>query len=390
MDHQAQALGRRSGPEQEEIALLGANSLDEDARDDEKGDTEGSAAHLIPIGTLAQRCELGSRTMGSDVCGEGFQMSEIRHRTVETNGIQMHIAEAGEGPLVILCHGFPESWYSWRHQLPALADAGYHAVAPDQRGYGQTDAPEPLEQYSQLHLVGDIVGLVSALGADSAVIVGHDWGAPVAWNAAMWRPDVFRAVIALSVPASNRGPMRPTALLKQRFGDEFFYMLYFQTPGVAEHELQKDVRRSLRMFLYSASGSGPERAFQRLSKGADFLDQLEDAEKLPDWLTEEDLEFFTQEFVRKGFRGGLNWYRNIDRTWELSAAFQGKKIEQPALFLSGDRDLIRGNPDYEAQMRAIVPNLRGVVILPGIGHWTQQEAPDAVNRAMVDFLRSLD
>ncbi len=317
-------------------------------------------------------------------------MSEIRHRTVETNGIQMHIAEAGKGPLVILCHGFPESWYSWRHQLPALADAGYHAVAPDQRGYGQTDAPEPIEQYSQLHLVGDIVGLVSALGADSAVIAGHDWGAPVAWNAAMWRPDVFRAVIALSVPASDRGPMRPTALLKQAFGDEFFYMLYFQTPGVAEHELQKDVRRSLRMFLYSASGSGPERAFQRLPKGADFLDQLEDAEKLPDWLTEEDLEFFTTEFVRKGFRGGLNWYRNIDRTWEMSAAFQGKKIEQPALFLSGDRDLIRGNPDYEAQMRAIVPNLRGVVILPGIGHWTQQEAPDAVNRALVDFLRSLD
>jgi pimeloyl-ACP methyl ester carboxylesterase len=316
-------------------------------------------------------------------------MSEIHHRTVETNGIQMHIAEAGEGPLVILCHGFPESWYSWRHQLPALADAGYHAVAPDQRGYGQTDAPEPIEQYSQPHLVGDIVGLVSALGADSAVIAGHDWGAPVAWNAAMWRPDVFRAVIALSVPASDRGPMRPTASLKQAFGDEFFYMLYFQTPGVAEHELQKDVRRSLRMFLHSASGSGPERAFRRLPKGADFLDQLEDTEKLPGWLTEEDLEYFTQEFVRKGFRGGLNWYRNIDRTWELSAAFQGKRIEQPALFISGDRDLIRGNPGYEAQMRAIVPGLRGIVILPGIGHWTQQEAPDAVNRALVDFLRSL-
>jgi pimeloyl-ACP methyl ester carboxylesterase len=316
-------------------------------------------------------------------------MSEIHHRTVETNGIQMHIAEAGEGPLVILCHGFPESWYSWRHQLPALADAGYHAVAPDQRGYGQTDAPEPIEQYSQPHLVGDIVGLVSALGADSAVIAGHDWGAPVAWNAAMWRPDVFRAVIALSVPASDRGPMRPTASLKQAFGDEFFYMLYFQTPGVAEHELQKDVRRSLRMFLHSASGSGPERAFRRLPKGADFLDQLEDTEKLPGWLTEDDLEYFTQEFVRKGFRGGLNWYRNIDRTWELSAAFQGKRIEQPALFISGDRDLIRGNPGYEAQMRAIVPDLRGIVILPGIGHWTQQEAPDAVNRALVDFLRSL-
>ena len=317
-------------------------------------------------------------------------MSEIRHRNIQTNGIQMHVAEAGEGPLVILCHGFPESWYSWRHQLRALADAGYHVVAPDQRGYGQTDAPERIEQYSQLHLVGDIVGLVSVLGADTAVIAGHDWGAPVAWNAAMWRPDLFRAVIGLSVPASDRMPMQPTALLKQMAGENFFYMLYFQTPGVAEHELQRDVRRSLRMFLHSASGDGPERVFQRVPKRAAFLEQLEDTEKLPDWLTEEDLEFFTQEFLRRGFRGGLNWYRNIDRSWELSAPWQGKKIEQPALFISGDRDLIRNNPTYETQMRAVVPNLRGVVILPGIGHWTQQEAPDAVNRAMLEFLRSLD
>jgi pimeloyl-ACP methyl ester carboxylesterase len=317
-------------------------------------------------------------------------MSEIRHRTLETNGIQMHVAEAGEGPLVVLCHGFPESWYSWRHQLRALADAGYHVVAPDQRGYGQTEAPEPIEQYTQLHLVGDIVGLVAALGDDTAVIVGHDWGGPVAWNAAMWRPDVFRAVIGLSVPASDRSPMRPTALFKQMFAENFFYILYFQTPGVAEHELQRDVRRSLRMFLHSASGSGPERAFAEAPKHAGFLEQLEEPEKLPDWLTEADLEFFTQEFLRRGFRGGLNWYRNMDRSWELTAAWQGRKIEQPALFISGDRDLIRNNPTYETQMRAVVPNLREVVILPGIGHWTQQEAPEAVNRAMLEFLGSLD
>ena len=315
---------------------------------------------------------------------------EIRHRTLQTNGIQMHVAEAGEGPLVILCHGFPESWYSWRHQLPALADAGYHAVAPDQRGYGQTEAPEAIDLYTQHHLVGDIVGLVSALGAESAVIAGHDWGAPVAWNAAMWRPDLVRAVIGLSVPASDRAALQPTALLKQAFGDNFFYILYFQTPGVAEHELQKDVRRSLRMFLHSASGSGLKRVFRAQPKTADFLDQLEDPDKLPDWLTEEDLEFFTQEFLRTGFRGGLNWYRNMDRSWELSAAFQGRKIEQPALFISGDQDLIARNPGFEKQMRAIVPDLRHVVILPGIGHWTQQEAPDAVNSAMLDFLRSLD
>jgi pimeloyl-ACP methyl ester carboxylesterase len=316
-------------------------------------------------------------------------MTEIRHRTVQTNGIQMHIAEAGSGPLVILCHGFPESWYSWRHQLPALAEAGYHVVAPDQRGYGTTDAPEPIEQYTQLHLVGDIVGLLSALGEKQAVIAGHDWGAPVAWNAALWRPDLFRGVIGLSVPASDRAPMRPTELFRRTFGEDFFYILYFQTPGVAEHELRRDVKRTMRMFLYSASGDAMERAFQRQSRRATFLEQMQDPEKLPAWLSERDLDFFTAEFERRGFRGGLNWYRNLDRTWELTAAFQGQKIQPPALFISGDRDLIRGNPSWEANLRAAVPNLRSVVLLPGIGHWTQQEAPDAVNRAMIDFLRSL-
>lgn len=301
----------------------------------------------------------------------------------------MHIAEAGEGPLVVLCHGFPESWYSWRHQLTALADAGYHVVAPDQRGYGQTDKPEPIESYTQLHLVGDIVGLVHALGEETAVIAGHDWGGPVAWNAALWRPDIFRAVIGLSVPYTDRAPIAPLDMMKQVFGENFFYILHFQTPGVAEHELQRDVRKSMRSFLYAASGSSPERDPVILPAKATFLEQLIDTEKLPDWLTEADLDFFTDEFERTGFRGGLNWYRNLNRSWELSAAFQGKTIEQPALFISGDRDLIRGQPDWEKNMRAKVPNLRQCVLLPGIGHWTQQEAPEAVNRAMIDFLNDL-
>ncbi len=313
-------------------------------------------------------------------------MTEIRHRTIATNGIEMHIAEAGDGPLVLLCHGFPESWYSWRHQLAALADAGYHVVAPDQRGYGQTSAPEAIDQYTQFHLVGDIVGLVAALGEDQAVIAGHDWGAPVAWNAAMWRPDVFRAVIGLSVPMSQRGALPPTQQFKQLFGENFFYVLYFQTPGVAEHELRKDVRSTMRRFLYMASGDSPEREMRMIPKTAGFLDQMDEPEKLPDWLTEQDLDFFTQEFERRGFRGGLNWYRNLDRSWELSGAFQGRKIEQPALFISGDRDLIRMNPLWEAGLRAVVSQLRDPVILAGIGHWTQQEAPEAVNRAMIDFL----
>jgi pimeloyl-ACP methyl ester carboxylesterase len=320
-------------------------------------------------------------------------MTEIRHRTVETNGIRMHVAEAGTGPLVVLCHGFPESWYSWRHQLPALAAAGYHVVAPDQRGYGTTDAPEAIDAYTQFHLVGDIVGLVHALGEKSAVIVGHDWGAPVAWNAALWRPDIFRAVAALSVPWSDRATIAPTAGMKALFGDNFFYILYFQTPGVAEHELHHDVRVSMRRFLFAASGNAPDRGAPFANpppKTAFFLEQMPDCgDALPPWLTAADLDFFTAEFTRRGFRGGLNWYRNMDRTWALSAAFQGRKIEQPALFVSGDRDLIRANPGYESAMRAVVPNLRPVVLLPGIGHWTQQEAPGAVNDALIGFLRAL-
>ena len=317
-------------------------------------------------------------------------MTEIRHRTIATNGIEMRIAEAGpaDGPLVVLCHGFPESWYSWRHQLPALADAGYHAVAPDQRGYGGSTAPPEVNAYTQFHLVGDIVGLVQALGAESAVIAGHDWGAPVAWNAALWRPDVFRAVIGLSVPASDRSRVPPTVGMKAAFGDNFFYILYFQTPGVAEHELRKDVKRALRMLLFSASGDA-QANFKRLPKTAGFLDQMQDPETLPPWLGEADLEYFTAEFLRTGFRGGLNWYRNLDRTWELAAPFQGKRIEQPALFITGDRDLTRGNPGYEERMRAMVPNLRGVVTFPGIGHWTQQENPQGTNEAMLSFLGSL-
>ena len=320
-------------------------------------------------------------------------MAEITQRIIATNGINMRIAEAGTGPLVVLCHGFPESWYSWRHQLPALAEAGYHVVAPDQRGYGGTDAPAEADAYTQFHLVGDIVGLVKALGEEQAVIVGHDWGAPVAWNAALWRPDIFRAVAALSVPLADRAPTAPTIAMKQAFGDNFFYILYFQTPGVAEHELQHDVRATLRRFLFGASGSAPDNLVQRmgnpLAKRAFFLEQLPDTDVLPAWLTAADIDYFAGEFERAGFRGGLNWYRNMDRTWQLSGAFQGLKLKQPALFISGDRDLIRMNPGYEAQLRAVATDLRNIVMIPGVGHWTQQEAPEVTNRALLEFLRGL-
>ena len=327
-------------------------------------------------------------------------MSEITHRTVETNGIRMHLAEAGSGPLVVLCHGFPESWYSWRHQLRALADAGFRAVAPDMRGYGRTEAPAEIERYTLLHLVGDMVGLLDALGETSAVIVGHDWGAPVAWHAALLRPDRFRGVIGLSVPFRPRGRTRPTAAMPQS-EDALFYQLYFQPPGVAEAELERDPRRTLRAILYSASGDAPRRSGGSGAPAGDvgmvprqggFLSRMVEPGALPSWLTEADLAFYAGEFARTGFRGGLNWYRNIGRNWELLAAFAGARVTVPALYLAGDRDLVvafRGMDQLLANLPTFIPQLRAKIMLPGCGHWTQQERPEAVNAAMLAFLRSL-
>lgn len=320
-------------------------------------------------------------------------MATITHRTVQTNGINMHIAEAGQGPLVVLCHGFPESWYSWRHQLTGLADAGFHVVAPDQRGYGQTDCPEAIEAYTQFHMVGDTVGLLDALGEETAYIAGHDWGAPVAWNSALLRPDRFRAVMGLSVPFGGRGPMAPTKAMKAAYGENFFYILYFQTPGVAEHELQKDVRTTMRKLLYSASGDAPVRNPAPQPKTIGFLDQMTDPEKLPPWLTEADLDFFTGEFSRTGFRGGLNWYRCLDRTYDLMGPWAGKKVEVPALFIAGDRDgVIAMSGGREAVLTGLkrnVPLIKDAILLPGVGHWTQQERPVEVNQAMISFLKAL-
>jgi len=324
-------------------------------------------------------------------------MTDLHHRTVETNGICMHLAEAGAGPLVVLCHGFPESWYSWRHQLPALAEAGFHAVAPDMRGYGQTDRPEEIDQYTLLHLVGDMVGLLDALGVEQAAIAGHDWGAPVAWHAALLRPDRFRGVIGLSVPVRPRGTVRPTTVMPQT-DDAIFYQLYFQTPGVAEAEFEHDIRRFIRASLYSISGDLPNRepAGLMVPRQGGLLGrwdtQFLNPWTLPSWLTESDVDFYTGEFARTGFRGGLNWYRNIDRNWELLAPLAGAKVGVPALYIAGDRDPVVAFPGMDQlipNLSKFVPQLRETIMLPGCGHWTQQERPAEVNAAMIDFLRQL-
>ncbi len=319
--------------------------------------------------------------------------SAVRHRTLQTNGINMHIAEAGEGPLVVLCHGWPESWYSWRHQLAALAEAGFHAVAPDLRGYGGTDAPASVEQYTMLHHVGDVIGLLDALQTESAVIVGHDWGAPLAWNTALMRPDRIRGVAGLSVPYLPRGPISLTTALRMTVGDRF-YMIYFQQPGVAEAELERDVRTSLRRILYSASGDAPpEKAWKPVvPPEGGLLDSVSEPETLPAWLTEADLDFYTKEFERTGFRGGLNWYRTVDRTWELTAAWSGAPVQSPAIFIAGARDGVLSFPGMSEVvdgLQAFVPNLRRTLLIEGAGHWIQQERPDEVNTALLEFIRGL-
>ena len=318
-------------------------------------------------------------------------MSELKHRTVETNGIRMHVAEQGTGPLVIMCHGFPESWYSWRHQLAALAGAGFHAVAPDMRGYGQTDAPAEIGAYTLLHLVGDMVGLVGALGETSAVIAGHDWGAPVAWHAALLRPDVFKGVIGLSVPYRPRGNVRPTTVMPQT-DEAVFYQLYFQTPGVAEAELERDPRATIRKLAYGGSGNAPpSEGIAMVRRGGGFIERAIDPDTLPPWLTAADIEFYAAEFARTGFRGGLNWYRNIDRNWELLAPYAGAVVSVPALYVAGDRDLVTRFPGAQqliANLATFVPKLRRTLMLPGCGHWTQQERAREVNEAMLEFLKA--
>ena len=324
-------------------------------------------------------------------------MADITHRLIDTNGIRMHIAEAGpdQGPCVIMCHGFPESWYSWRHQLHALADAGYHAIAPDMRGYGRTSRPADPVQYTQLRLVGDMVGLLSQLPHDTAVIAGHDWGAPVAWNASLFRPDLFPAIVALSVPYLARRmafvddhTAKPTDAMKKASGENFHYQLYFNQVGRAEADLERDVRHWLTGFFYTASGDVPPEAvtIAQLKKADRFEDGFAWPDQLPAWLSAADLDFYTSEFERTGFRGGLSWYRAIDPTWEEMAPYVDAKLTVPACFVAGDRDgVIAANRAIYEAMPAGVPDLRLNTLLPGCGHWTQQERPAEVNDAMLTF-----
>jgi pimeloyl-ACP methyl ester carboxylesterase len=308
-------------------------------------------------------------------------------RTISANGIEIALLEQGDGPLVVLCHGWPELSYSWRRQIPAIAAAGFHVVAPDMRGFGRTSAPAEIDAYSIFDTVGDMVALVAALGEKQAAIVGHDWGAPVAWHAAMFRPDIFSAVAGLSVPPPFRGRGRPLDSLREN-GITNFYWQYFQKPGVAEAEFERDIDLTMRALLGRGFSEPAASLFVQESKG--FLGDARTDQPLPDWLSESDFVYFAEAYKKSGFRGGLNWYRNIDRNWDLTAPWQDAQIHQPSLFIAGSKDsVITGliGAKRVLDMERVLPNLKQKLIIDDAGHWIQQERPEEVNAALIGFLK---
>ena len=317
-------------------------------------------------------------------------------RTIDAGEVRLRAAVEGQGPLVIMVHGFPESWFSWRHQIGPIVGAGFTACAIDVRGYGGSDKPQPVEAYAMQHMVADVAGVADALApGEKAILLGHDWGAPIVWNSALTRPDRFRAVAALSVPYMGTGT-RPfsevfDALFTQK--NRFFYQAYFQKEGVAEAEAEADVRGFLRKFYYAISGDAPDGSWPMNKTASDpLLKGLTDPDPFPAWMTPADLDYYVGEFKASGLRGPINRYRNHERDFAWLQAFKDRKIEQPAFFISGTRDLafnMLGGSDPIEVMRGFVPNLQGAHVLEGCGHWTQQERPDEVNALLIPWLKSL-
>jgi pimeloyl-ACP methyl ester carboxylesterase len=299
------------------------------------------------------------------LCLAGFVLTSAE-RLVETNGVQLRVIEAGErgAPVIVLAHGFPELAYSWRHQIPVLAEAGYHVLAPDQRGYGGSSRPDAVEDYDIHALAADLVALLDDVGAEQAVFIGHDWGAMVVWHVALLHPDRVRAVAGLSVPPIPRARSRPTERWREKFGEDF-YMLRFQHPGIADAEMAADVAATMRgMFAGLIEGDAP----------------------LPDWISADEFDHYVAEFGRTGFTGALNWYRNYDRNWESTPQLAGAQTTAPALFVSGTADPV-GPTMNPARAREVAAGPYTDKWIDGAGHWIQQERPDEVNRILLAFLR---
>lgn len=314
-------------------------------------------------------------------------------RVIETNGVKLHTIEAGErgAPVVLLAHGFPELAYSWRRQIPVLAAAGYHVLAPDQRGYGRSTRPDDISAYNIAELSADLIGLLDDVGAQRAVFVGHDWGAPVAWSSAQLHPDRVAGVVGFSVPAVPRAQVPPTQAFRMLFGDNFFYMLYFQEPGVADAELGADAGTTIRRMMAGLRPPGDQAAALRMIRPGPegFIERLPEPDGLPSWISAEELDHYIAEFTRTGFTGGLNWYRNLDRNWEIMANPVAETITAPAMFVAGADDPVLGfmRPDRATE---VVTGPYRQVIIDGAGHWLQQEVPDRVNKVLLEFLSNLE
>jgi pimeloyl-ACP methyl ester carboxylesterase len=319
----------------------------------------------------------------------------MTERTVTTNGIDLHVVDEGppDGPVVVLAHGFPELAWSWRHQIPALAAAGYRVLAPDQRGYGRSSRPEAIADYDIVHLTDDLLGLLDDVGAEQATFVGHDWGSMVVWQQSLLHPERVRGVVGMSVPFLPRGPMSPVQMLRQVMGDNFFYILYFQEPGVADADLGADAATTLRRMLCGLTtdvvNADPEAAGRMFAPGpAGFVERMSEPAGLPPWLSPAELDRYVTEFARTGFTGGINWYRNFDRNWELTEHLAGAKVEAPSLFVGGALDpVLMMTPPGVGD--ADLTDHRGNVIVEGAGHWVQQEKPDEVNAALLGFLENV-
>ena len=306
--------------------------------------------------------------------------------------VRLRVLEAGpgDGPLVVLTHGFPELAYSWRHQIPALAAAGYHVLAPDQRGYGGSSRPADVAAYDIAALTADVVGLIDDVGAQRAALVGHDWGAVVAWSTPLLHPDRVAAVAGLSVPPVPRPLTPPTEAFRRIFGDNFFYILYFQQPGPADAEMAADPRRALRRMLGGMRAPTDEAsALRMLAPGPDgFIERLGEPVRLPDWLGAAELDHYAEEFSRTGFTGALNWYRNFERNWHIMGAPAAETITVPALFVGGGCDPVL-NFTKTDRAREVVKGPYREVMLEGAGHWIQQERPSEINAELLRFLSEL-
>lgn len=310
-------------------------------------------------------------------------MEGINHTYVDVNGIKMHVAEKGEGPVVLLLHGFPELWYAWRHQIQSLASNGYRAVAPDLRGYGDTDAPASSEKYTSLHVVGDLIALLDVLGQKQVFVVGHDWGAVMAWHLCMFRPDRVKALVNLSLPFQPRSPLRkPTDALRAIYGGDY-YMIRFQEPGDMEAEFAgAGTMTVLKKFLTYRS---PNQFY--IPKGEKIIPDV-----MPPWLSEEDVNYYASKYENTGFTGALNYYRALDLNWELTAPWTGAQVKVPVKFMVGDLDLSYNGTGVKefvhgGGLKKFVPLLEDVVVMSGVGHFIQEEKPDEVSTHILDFIQ---